>query len=86
MIAVDHWGQGWGLGSDLAIDALGRALNVAGEVGLTLVVMDVLDEGGKRAFARRRKFYRRVGFRSFRDRRERMFMLIDKIRAVYGDE
>ena len=52
MTAVDRNWQGKGLGSDLATDALGRALNVAGEVGLKLVVPDVIDDAGNDAFAR----------------------------------
>ncbi len=51
MIAVDERWQGMGLGSDLAVDALGRALNVAGEVGLKLVVLDVIDDGGEDVLA-----------------------------------
>ena len=58
MIAVDRSRQGKGLGSDLAIDALARARNVAGEVGLKLVVLDVIGDGGSDAFARRMAFYR----------------------------
>ena len=85
MIAVDRSQQGKGLGSDLAIDALGRARNVAGEIGLKLVVLDVIDDGGSEVFARRREFYRRLGFRSFQDRPERMFIAIDTIRAMFGD-
>ena len=86
MIAVDRSRQGKGLGSDLAIDALGRARNVAGEVGLKLVVLDVIDDGGDEVFARRREFYQRLGFQSLQDRPERMFITIDTIRAMFGDE
>ena len=85
MIAVDRSRQGKGLGSDLAIDALGRALSVAGEVGLKLVVLDVIGDGGNEAFARRMEFYRRLGFRSFQNRPERMFITLDTIRAMFGD-
>jgi len=53
MIAVDESWQGRRLGSDLAVDAPGRALNVASEAGLKLVVPDVIDDGGNEAFARR---------------------------------
>ena len=80
MIAVDRYWQGKGLGSDLAIDALARARNVADEVGLKLVVLDVIDDGGNVAFARRMAFYRCLGFQSFQDRPERMFLTIDTIR------
>ena len=85
MIAVDRNRQGEGLGSDLAIDALGRARGVAGEVGLKPVVLDAIEDGGNEAFARRMEFCRRLGFRSFRDRPERMFMTIDTIRAMFDD-
>ncbi|MCE2494177.1 MAG: GNAT family N-acetyltransferase [Alphaproteobacteria bacterium] len=84
-IAVDRSWQGKGLGSDLAIDALSRARSVAGEVGLKLVVLDVIEDGGKEAFMRRMEFYRRLGFRSFKDRPERMFITIDTIRAMFDD-
>jgi len=85
MIAVDRYWQGKGLGSDLAIDALARARNVADEVGLKLVVLDVIDDGGNEAFVRRMAFYRRLGFQSFQDRPERMFLTIDTIRAMFDD-
>ena len=85
MVAVDRSQQGKGLGSDLAVDALGRARNVAGEVGLKLVVLDVIGDGGNEVFVRRREFYRRLGFRSFQDHPERMFITIDTIRAMFGD-
>ena len=86
MIAVDRSWQGRGLGSDLAIDALGRALSVAGEIGLKLVMLDVIDDGGDEVFARRMAFYRRLGFRSFQDRPERMFIAMDTIRAMFSEE
>ncbi len=85
MIAVDERRQGMGLGSDLAVDALGRALSVAGEVGLKLVVLDVIDDGGEDVFARRMAFYRRLGFRSLEDRPDRMFITVGTIRAMFGE-
>ena len=85
MIAVDRRRQGMGLGSDLAVDALGRALNVADEVGLKLVVLDVIDDGGEGVFARRKEFYRRLGFRNLENRPERMFIMIGTIRAMFGE-
>ena len=84
MVAVDRSQQGRGLGSDLAVDALARARNVASEVGLKLVVLDVIDDGGEQVFTRRREFCRRLGFRSFQDRPERMFITIDTIRAMFN--
>ena len=86
MIAVDRSQQGKGLGSDLAVDALGRARSVAGEVGLKLVVLDVINDGGGEVFARRKEFYRRLGFQSFEDRPERMFITIDTVLAMFVNE
>ena len=85
MIAVERNRQGQGLGSDLAVDALGRALGVARDVGLKLVVLDVIDDGGNDVFERRMAFYQRLGFQSFQDRPQRMFIAIDTIRAMFGD-
>ena len=85
MIAVDQSRQGKGLGSDLAVDALRRALRVAGEVGLKLVVLDVIEDGGADVFARRMGFYKQLGFRSLEDRSERMFIAIDTIRAMFSE-
>ena len=84
MIAVDASRQGEGLGSDLAVDALGRARDVADEIGLKLVIPDVIEDGGNEAFERRMAFYRRLGFRSFQDRPERMFITIDTIRSMFA--
>lgn len=85
MIAVDRSWQGKGLGSDLAVDALSRARNVSGEVGLKLVVLDVIDDGGDEAFARRMEYYRRLGLRNLQDRPDRIFITIGTIRAMFGD-
>ena len=85
MIAVDRRQQGRRLGSDLAIDAPGRAPNVTGEVGLKLVVLDVIGDGDEEVYARRMAFYQRLGFRSFEDRSEQMFITIDTIQAMFGE-
>ena len=83
MIAVNKRRQGRGLGADLAIDALNRARHVASEVGLKLVVLDVIDDGGPEAFARRRAFYERLGYQGLQDRPERMFITMGTIRAMF---
>ena len=85
MIAVDERQLGMGLGSNLAVDALGRALDVAREVGLKLVVLDVIDDGGEDVFARRLEFCRHLGFRSLGDRPDRMFITLGTIRAMFDE-
>ena len=85
MIAVDKSQQGRGLGTDLLIDALLRACRVSKDVGLRLVILDVIDDGGDRAFQRRKDFYRRMGFESFSDHPQRMFMTIGTIRCMFPE-
>ena len=85
MIAVDKSQQGKGLGTDLLIDALLRAYRVSKEVGLNLVVLDVIDDGGDSAFHRRKEFYRRMGFESFSDHPQRMFITIGTIRSMFPE-
>lgn len=82
MIAVDKTQQGRALGTDLLIDALYRVSRVSQEVGLKLVVLDVINDGGDATFKRRKEFYRRMGFQSFADHPERMFMTIGTIRQL----
>ena len=87
MIAVDRTQQGKGLGSDLAVDALGRARNVAGEVGLKLVVLDVIDDGGDEVSSCAAGSSTGASVSgAFRIARERMFITIDTIRAMFGNE
>jgi len=50
---------------------LNRVRNVAGEVSLKLIVLDMIDDGGKDAVVRCMEFYRRLGFQ---DRPERIFI------------
>ena len=45
----------------------------------------MIGDGGDEVFARRMEFYRRLGFQSFQDRPERMFITIDTIRIMFGD-
>ncbi len=85
MIAVDQRVQGRGLGTDLVIDALGRACEISNEVGLKLIVLDVIDDGGSAAFLRRRDFYRSLGFETFSDCPERMFMTMGAIRQMFPE-
>ena len=85
MIAVDSGQQGRGLGTDLLMDALLRACRVSKEVGLKLVILDAVDDGGDTAFKRRKEFYRRMGFESLGDHPQRMFMTIGAIRSLFPE-
>ena len=82
MIAVDLRHQGRGVGRVLLADALTRAGDVATQIGLKAVVLDVIEDGGAEAMCRRRAFYERMGFRSFPLQPSRMFIAIETLRTA----
>ena len=67
-LAVDEARRGRGLGSDLLIDAAGRAFAAAGVVGARAVVVQAIDD-------RARAFYERFGFRPYSDREPLVLVL-----------
>lgn len=82
MIAVDHRHQGQGLGRILLADALSRAVAAADQVGVKVVVLDVIEDGGPEDTEKRRAFYAGMGFQPLPTRPLRMFITIDTIRRV----
>ena len=85
MLGVDNSRQGKGLGQALMADALKRASNAADEVGLKLVVLDVLDDGGPQAVERRVRFYEGLGFRLLPGRMTRMYITLKDVRAAFEE-
>ena len=82
MIAVDHRHQNQGLGRVLLADALERAASVADQVGIKVVVLDVIEDGGQEITRGRYAFYTAMGFQSLPSRPSRMFVSIDTIRRA----
>jgi len=82
IIGVDSCVQGQGLGQVLMVDALERLAALSRQIGLAVVILDVLDDGGKTAMNRRRRFYERMGFQAMPGRAQRMFIQIKTIRAA----
>ncbi|MDE0359759.1 MAG: GNAT family N-acetyltransferase [Rhodospirillaceae bacterium] len=82
MIAVDQRYQNQGLGRILLADALERAASVADQVGIKVVVLDVIEDGGQEITRGRYAFYAAMGFQSLPSRPSRMFMSIDTIRRA----
>ena len=85
MFGVDRSVQGKGLGRALLVDALKRLEAASRTVGIKAVVLDVLEDGGRAAFAKRQRFYERMGFVSFPSRPSRMFMAMSVVRAALAD-
>lgn len=84
MIAVDGRAQRSGIGEALMMDALNLARVTADQIGLKAVILDVVDDHGHEAFRKRQEFYRRLGFQSFPSRADRMFLMMDTIRAMFA--
>ncbi len=85
IIAVDQRVQGQGLGQVLLVDALKRMLPLSEEIGLAVVILDVLEDGGAEEIARRTRFYERLGFQSMPSRPTRMFFSMKNIRVALED-
>lgn len=77
-LAVDRSAQGQGLGAFLLIDALRRALHIAGQVGVRAVEVDAIDEAA-------RQFYLKFGFRALNDDPRHLFLPMHEIRKLKLD-
>ncbi len=82
MIAVDHRHQGRGIGRVLMADALKRVACAADQVGIRVVVLDVIEDGGDESTASRLAFYGAIGFQPLPARPLRMFIGVETIRGA----
>lgn len=62
MIGVDQRFAGRGYGGDLLVDAIKRIARAADAFGMTVVILDVLDDGNASLVARRKSLYESYGF------------------------
>ena len=74
--------QGKGLGRIRLIDALKWAAKALDEVGLALVVLDVLADGDEQAITKRLRFYKSFGFTVFPSMPMRLFIPVRTIRQM----
>jgi GNAT superfamily N-acetyltransferase len=65
MIAVAKAEQGKGIGRMLLVDALKRVADASRNVGMSITMLDILDDGDEKAIAARQRLYGSFGFRSF---------------------
>ena len=79
MIAVATARQGKGLGRMLLVDALKRVADASRNVGMSITMLDILDDGDDKAIAARQRLYGSFGFRCFEANQLRMWApTIDK--------
>jgi len=77
-LAVASERQSEGIGRDLLVDALWRAVYAAAGIAARFIAVDPIDEGA-------REFYRHFGFKDVEgDAEGRMFLTIAEVRATFG--
>lgn len=84
MIGVDARFQGKGFGSLLLADALKRIGRAAKDVGITIVLLDILDCGDAAKVERRKQLYMRYGFMPLPDVPLRLYLPVAQIHALLG--
>lgn len=82
MIGVDTRFAGKGYGGDLLADALTRIARAADEIGISVVMLDVLDCGDPDLVQRRLKLYTGYGFTPLPSQPLRLFLPIATVRNL----
>ncbi|MFI3905678.1 GNAT family N-acetyltransferase [Ochrobactrum sp. S1502_03] len=86
MIGVDSRFQGKGLGEILLVDAMQRVIRVADQIGISVIMLDVLECGNEHNTARRLKLYtEKFGFTSLSSNRLRLFIPVKTVRMAFAD-
>ena len=86
MIGVDRKFAGHGYGGDLLADALNRIATAAENLGLAVVILDVLDCGNAELVEKRKKLYASYGFLSLPSNELRLFLPLLTVRQILADE
>ncbi|WP_434722429.1 GNAT family N-acetyltransferase [Mesorhizobium sp. RIZ17] len=82
MMGVDLRYTGKGYGGDLLLDALARIARVADQIGIAVVMLDVLDCGDPAKVARRKKLYVDHGFSALPSNELRLFLPIKTVQEL----
>ncbi len=82
MIGVDRRYAGKVFGGDLLMDALLRILRVADEIGIAVIMLDVLDFGRPDLVEMRKGLYRSYGFVPLPSNELRHFMPVSTVRRL----
>lgn len=82
MMGVDARHAGKGYGGLLLVDALKRLTAVAEDLGVAVVMLDVLDDGNSEDVNRRKALYERYGFMPLPSNPLRLFLPVATIRNL----
>ena len=86
MIGRDEKFRGCGFGGDLLIDALVRIAQAADNLGIAMVMLDVLDCGDPERTGRRKALYESYGFRALAAEPLRMFLPMATVQTLIDEE
>lgn len=82
MIGRDKKFSGQGYGEDLLVDALERIAKAADQLGIAVVMLDVLDCGDPERVERRKALYAAYGFQPLQSNPLRMYLPIKTVRTI----
>ena len=85
MIGVDLRFAGHGYGGDLLVDALTRIAQAADNLGIAVVMLDVLDCGNPELVQKRLKLYTEYGFLPLPSKELRLFLPLATVRILLGE-
>ena len=77
--------RGRGVGGDLLIDALRMIVQASEQIGLSVVMLDVLDCGDADRTAKRKALYESYGFRPLESDPLRLFLPMATVRKLFED-
>lgn len=85
MIGVDFRFQGKGFGGDLLTDCLRRIATASDEIGIRVILLDILDCNDPALTERRKNLYASYGFEPFPSNDLRMYLPISDVKALAAD-
>lgn len=86
MIGVDQRHQGKGYGGDLLVDALTRITRIADDIGIALVMLDVLDCSNPVMVQKRKTLYESYGFAALSSNPLRLFLPLATVQNLLTPE
>lgn len=82
MIGRDRRFRNQGIGGDLLVDALIRVARASEEIGISVVMLDVLDCGDAERMQRRKALYEGYGFQPLPSNPRRLFLPIASVQRL----
>lgn len=85
MVGVDARFRGQGYGGDLLADCLTRIVMIADNLGVSVVMFDVLDCGNPELVAKRRHIYEGYGFTALPSNAMRLFLPLATVKQLMAE-